>query len=197
MAKAPREALQHFADYGLQDWIKALDPILAHFELAKAGKADSVFWQSMFRYHSGSGPAVLTGWANVLFPYLKDDDEKLFPNPYLKDWKERLEIDDRQQWPGRWDDPQGTGLQAFPSCFTSVPLKVFWGTRETDMRLVGGLMGVTQDDKTFTVEPECGWALVYEEPVDLLSGRYLLHEDRDGKDRTRFGEWLSRSTPCT
>ena len=165
---------RHFADYGLQDWIDALDPILANFELAKAGKADPVFWQSMFRYNSGSGPAVMTGWANVLFPYLKDVDEKLYPNPYLKDWKERLELDDRQHWRQRWDDPQGTGFHAFPSCFTSVPLKVFWGENQTDMRLVGGLMGVTQEEKNLTVEPECGWAIVYEEPVDLLSGQHQL-----------------------
>jgi hypothetical protein len=173
-----REKAQCFADYGLQDWIEALDPILAQFELAKVGKADALFWQSMFRYHSGSGPVVLTGWANVLFPYLKDADENLYPNPYLKDWKERLEIDDRQHWPQRGDDPQGTGLDAFPTCFTSVPLKVFWGSRETDMRLVGGLMGVTQDEATLTVEPECGWAVVYDEPVDPLSPQYQWLEGR-------------------
>ena len=173
-----REKAQRFADYGLKDWIAALDPILAHFELAKAGKSDAVLWQSMFRYNSGSGPAVLTGWANVLFPYLKDADEKLYPNPYLKDWKKRLEIDDRQNWRQRFDDPQGTGLHAFPTCFTSVPLKVLWGTKETDMRLVGGLMGVTQEEETLTVEPECGWAVVYEEPVDPLSGQYQWLEDR-------------------
>ena len=73
-----REKARLFADYGLEHWIEALDPVLAQFELAKAGKADAEFWQSMFRYHSGSGPAVLTGWANVLFPYLKDADDKLY-----------------------------------------------------------------------------------------------------------------------
>jgi hypothetical protein len=173
-----REKAQRFADYGLQGWIEALDPILAHFERAKAGKADALFWQSMFRYHSGSGPAVLTGWANVLFPYLKDADDKLYPNPYLKDWKDRLDIDDRQHWRQRWEAPQGTGLRAFPTCFTSVPLKVYWGARETDMRLVGGLMGVTQEEETLTVEPECGWAVVYEEPVDPLTGHYQWLEGR-------------------
>jgi hypothetical protein len=173
-----REKAQHFADYGLEDWIGALDPVLAHFELAKAGKADVEFWRSMFRYNSGSGPAVMTGWANLLFPYLRDADEKLYPNPYLKDWKRRLEVDDCQHWRERWDDPQGTGLSAFPACFTSVPLKVFWGDRETDMRLVGGLMGVTQDHEALTVEPECGWAVVYEEPVDPLSPLYESLEGR-------------------
>jgi len=164
-----REKAGAFADYGLEDWIAALDPILAHFERAKAGNADANFWKSMFRYNSGSGPAVLTGWANVLFPYLKRVDEKLSPNPYLKDWKARLEIDDGQHWRERWDAPQGAGLHAFPACFTSVPLKVFWGAQEKDMRLVGGLMGVTQDEKTLTIEPECGWAVVHEEPVDVSS----------------------------
>jgi hypothetical protein len=161
-----REKARRFAEFGLGDWIAALDPVLAHFESAKAGRADVGFWKSLFRYNSGSGPAVLTGWANVLFPYLQDANEKLYPNPYLKDWKQRLAVDDRQHWRERWDDPQGVGLGAFPSCTTSVPLKVFWGERETDMRLVGGLLAVTQDDATLTVEPECGWVVVYEEPVD-------------------------------
>lgn len=161
-----REKAQRIADYGLEHWIEALDPVLAHFELAKSGRADVKFWQSMFRYNSGSGPAVLTGWANVLFPYLKDQHDKLYRNPYLADWKERLRIDDSQHWRQRWDAPQGTGIRTFPACSTSVPLKVFWGAQETDMRLVGGLMGVTQDHETLTVEPECGWAVIYEEPVD-------------------------------
>ena len=91
---------------------------------------------------------------------------KVIPEPLLKDWQERLATDDSQHWRQRWDEPQGTGLHAFPACFTSVPLKVFWGTQETDMRLVGGLMGVTQEEETLTVEPECGWAVVYEEQIN-------------------------------
>ena len=172
-----REKAQGFAEYGLENWIEALDPVLAHFESAKAGNADIEFWKSMFRYHSGSGPAVLTGWATVLFPYLKND-EKLYPNPHLKDWKERLAIDDQQDWRDRWDAPQGIGLDAFPACLTSVPLKVFWGAQETDMRLVGGLLGVTQEETTLIVEPECGWVVVYEEPVDPLSPQYEWWESR-------------------
>jgi hypothetical protein len=46
------------------------------------------------------------------------------------------------------------------------------------MRLVGGLMGVTQDETTLTVEPECGWVVVYEEPVDPLSHHYERLEGR-------------------
>jgi len=37
------------------------------------------------------------------------------------------------------------------------------------MRLVGGFTGVTQEEETLIVEPECGWALVYEEPIDPIA----------------------------
>jgi hypothetical protein len=159
-----RTAAARFAEYGLEEWVAALDPVLAKFEEAKRGQSDIEFWRSMFRYNSGSGPAVMTGWANVLFPYFKDRTGKLYRNPYLRDWKQRLTIDDAQDWRERWNNPQGTGIGAVPSCMTSVPLKVFWGKVETPMRLVGGLLGVSQDQETLTVEPECGWAVVYEEP---------------------------------
>ena len=163
---------QQFADYGLKDWIAALDPILAQFEQAKNGQADIEFWKSMFRYKSGSGMAVMTGWANVLFPYLRHSDATLYKNPYLADWRQRLAVNEQQQAGDRWQDPQGVCIGAVPSCVTSVPLKVFWGAEETQMRFVGGLMGVTQDDQTLAVEPECGWAVIYEEPVDPLSPAY-------------------------
>ncbi len=173
-----RSRAHKFADYGLEDWIESLDAILVEFERAKAGQVDTDFWKSMFRYNSGSGPAVMTGWANVLFPYFKDEAGQLYPNPYLKDWQERLTIDDKQHWRDRWDDPQGIGVDAVPSCFTSVPLTVFWGSQETKMRLVGGLLGVTQNNETLAVEPECGWVVVYEEPIDPLSPQYQRREDR-------------------
>lgn len=173
-----RTKVKQFADYGLEDWVEALDPILAQFESAKSGSPDIEFWKSMFRFNSGSGPAVMTGWVNVLFPYFENPDGKLYANPYLSDWKERLKIDDSQSWRDRRFDPQGSSIGVVPSCFSSTPLTVFWGTEETKMRLVGGFMGVTQDHESMTVQPECGWAVIYEEPVDPLSPQYQWLEDR-------------------
>jgi len=173
-----RQRAQRFADFGLEGWIEALDPILREFVDAASGQIHTEFWKSMFRYNSGSGPAVMTGWANVLFPYFKEwGSEKLRPNPYLHDWRDRLAIDDRQDWRDRGSDPQGVGMSVIPSCFTSVPLTVYWGAKETRMRLIGGLLGVSQDNETLEVEPECGWAVVYEEPVDPLSDSYRRLEE--------------------
>jgi Domain of unknown function (DUF4419) len=164
-----REKASRFAEYGLEAWVAALDPVLAQFERAKCGNVDTNFWRSMFRYRSGSGPAVMTGWANVLFPYVKDythRDERLIPNPYLTDWRRRFDADMSQSSQEFWIDPQGTGVGAFPACTTSVPLKVFWGERETDMLLIGGLMGVSQCADSLAVAAECGWIVAYAEPVD-------------------------------
>lgn len=172
-----RQRAQYFAQFGLEDWINALDPILEQFCNAKRGEVDGDFWKSMFRYNSGSGPAVMTGWVNVLFPYFIGEREPLYANPFLNDWKQRLEIDDQQEWNERRVDPQGIGIDEIPNCMTSVPVKVHWGRQETEMRLVGGLLVVTQDKATSTVEAECGWVIVYESPVDELSDQYKSLEE--------------------
>ncbi len=172
-----RRRAQQFSAYGLGDWIEALDPILDQFCRAKAGNVDDAFWRSMFRYNSGSGPAVMTGWVNVFFPYFRNEREQLYSNPYLADWKHRLETDVKQDWRERWDAPQGVGIGAIPNCMTSVPLTVHWGTERCEMRLVGGLLVVTQDRETKRVEPECGWIILYEDPVDEMSDYYKRLEE--------------------
>jgi hypothetical protein len=181
-----RRRVQQFAEYDLEKWVNALDPILEQFCNAKRGIVNDDFWKSMFRYVSGSGPAVMTGWANVLFPYFKDQGEQLYENPYLFDWKQRLEISE-QHLGDRWENPQGIGLESIPNCMTSVPLKVHLGTEEIDMRLAGGLLAVTQHEETMTVEPECGWVIVYENPVDELSDSYKWLEEQALQQRQQDG----------
>lgn len=162
--KSIRNRAAMFGEFGLESWCRALDPILAQFVAAAEGRAQSSFWQSMFRYNSGSGPAVMTGWMTAIFPYLKEyDSEKLYGNPYLEEWERRLEIDDKQNWRTRWDNPQGVGMSAYPPCLTSVPLKIKWGTVERAARLVGGLIGVSQISDSLAVQAECGWAIYYED----------------------------------
>lgn len=169
-----REKASKFADYGLEDWITALDPVLAEFERAKRGEVDIEFWRSMFRYRSGSGPAVMTGWANVLFPYIKDPSGKdfrdrdvpLIPNPFLGDWRLRFDVDTSQNDREPWTDPQGVGIGAFPACSTSVPLTVVFDHPPINMLLVGGLLGVSQRPEDHAVSAECGWIVAYAKPID-------------------------------
>jgi Domain of unknown function (DUF4419) len=66
--KSIRNRAALFGEYGLEAWCRALDPVLAEFVAAAEGRVNTDFWRSMFRYHSGSGPSVMTGWITVLFP---------------------------------------------------------------------------------------------------------------------------------
>ncbi|MCC7422912.1 MAG: DUF4419 domain-containing protein [Planctomycetaceae bacterium] len=175
--KSIRNRAAVFGEFGLETWCRALDPILAQFVAAASGCPDTDFWESFFRYHGGSGPSVMTGWINTLFPYHKDSENRLKPNPYLEDWERRLEVDSRQDWRESWHDPQGAGMGVVPSALASVPIKVHWGSRETMMRFVGGLMGVSQEEETLALEPQCGWAIVYEEPVDPIRSRSEIARD--------------------
>jgi len=160
--KSVRNRAALFGEFGLEGWCKALDPVLGQFVAAAEGRAEAAFWRSMFRYNSGSGPSVMTGWITVLFPYLNDAETGLYPNPFFEDWERRLRIDDQQHWRERWDDPQGVGMRAVPPCLTGVPLEVHWGSARCDMRLIGGLVGVSQSPASLALQPECGWAVVYE-----------------------------------
>lgn len=163
--KSIRDRAALFGEYGLEDWSRALDPILAQFVAASGGQCDTAFWRSFFRYDSGSGPSVMTGWINTFFPYLKDQRDVLYPNPYLSDWQRRLEVDEKQHWRERWNDPQGVGMGAVPSALASAPVNVFWGGVECDMRFVGGLIGVSQISPSMALKPQCGWVIVYEDPA--------------------------------
>jgi len=61
-----------FGKYGLDRWMQALLPVLDQIEATSRGHGDREFWQSFFRYRSGSLGSAMTGWIHVLFPYLKD-----------------------------------------------------------------------------------------------------------------------------
>ena len=70
--------------YGLGAWVASLKPVLEAIARTASGEVDRAFWESFFRYRSGSGPSELTGWILTLFPYLTDPwTDALQPNPYL------------------------------------------------------------------------------------------------------------------
>jgi hypothetical protein len=60
-----------FSEFGLAHWTRILLPVLDEIVRTADGKVDRAFWRSFFRYESGSGPSLLTGWIITLFPYLR------------------------------------------------------------------------------------------------------------------------------
>ena len=187
-----RRRAKALADYGLQDWIAALVPVLDQIEAASRGFSDREFWKSFFRYRSGSFGTAMTGWIHVLFPYLKDFKHgpgALKPNPYYKTWAAEyaraLASDSHSDWRER-DSFSGPVLLEIPSGLSSAPVLVNDGNmgESHNMRFVAGMFGVSQDSRTRSLFPSFGWAIVYDEPTPQEKhkrGRWSV-----------LGNWLGR-----
>lgn len=165
--RSVRRRAAMLSEFGLEAWISALLPVLDEVVRTAEGRVDQGFWRSFFRYQSGSGPAEMTGWILVLFPYLKTLDEAgetLAPNPYLERWEAAYRTaQSRKDW--RIVHPEGPRLSALPGSIASAPVKLV-DMRDGSthpLRFVAGLFGVTQDAASGALAPEFGWAVVHEE----------------------------------
>ena len=168
------------ASFELAKWMDALLPILDQIEAASRGHHDRNFWNSFFRYQSGSGGSALTGWIHVLFPYLKEFDNrgatgKLVPNPYLHTWQGDYShaINSRGKHP-HWKDYEeisGPALGEIPAGLASAPVHYvdLRTGEEHDLRFVAGMFGVAQDAATQSLSPSFGWAVVYDKPLPTPS----------------------------
>ncbi len=94
-----------------------------------------------------SGGPWVTGWINVLFPYLQQDGWQR--NAYVESWREMHE----QQF---GEGPKATD---FPSGLSRVGFTWQYLTESTAMELLGGFVGVSQDRATLGLRPAIGWAV--------------------------------------
>lgn len=165
-----RERIALLADYDLGWWVEALDPVLARIAETAAGRVDTDFWRSFFRYESGSGPAELTGWIVTLFPYLKTgrNTDGLARSTYLSTWREHFRIaDSRGNARVDRNNIQGPAIDLIPGSLASAPVR-FIDVRddsEAALRFVAGMLGVRQDAGTGALAPAFGWAVVHDVPA--------------------------------
>jgi len=155
-----------FAEYGLDDWLTVLDPILGKLVETSEGKVDVQFWRSFFHEKSMSGGDTVTGWLLTLFPYLERQapGARIEPNPFLRGWSDRHRAFARKKSRSAVDPSMGPSMSLLPAALGSAPLRMFWGSQEASFRIVGGLLGVRQDPETRGVAPVCGWALLHDGP---------------------------------
>jgi hypothetical protein len=181
-----RRALS-LAQYGLEDWIAALVPILDELEATSRGQGNAEFWKSFFRYNSGSLGAAITGWIHVLFPYLKSlgkKSDELVANPYLKTWKKEwlriTDIEKTRQPVVFMDKIEGPCLPEIPAGVASAPVVVenVRTLEKHEMRFVAGMFGVAQDEQTKSLSCSFGWAVVYDTPLPRKRRTYREIADK-------------------
>jgi hypothetical protein len=75
---------------------------------AAAGRPDQAFWKSFYKWNDRSGGAYVSGWINVLFPYLQR--EGAGGTTAAPEWNLLA-----SHWAEGLDAPFGTGPDRFPS----------------------------------------------------------------------------------
>jgi hypothetical protein len=149
-----RQRVENFVQFDLAWWVNALIPILDEFVAAASGRVNQHFWQSLYKLHDASGGPYVTGWLNVFFPYIKNQqtNEYTSQNPHTTSWS-KVKKNDRGGGPVTDEFPLGLSKVPFKWVF---PLQ----SMTFDMEFVGGFAGVAQDPATLALRPEMGWAVI-------------------------------------
>jgi hypothetical protein len=151
--RSVRQRAQHLAEFGLSTWVDALLPVLDQFvQVAAGGAVELEFWRSFYKRLEESGGPYVTGWINVLFPYVKHVQVEvprsirrvMQPNPHVATWHKGLD---------------GPIESDFPSGLSRAPFVWKYLDTRISMTFLGGFVGVSQDPDTGAVRPAIGWAV--------------------------------------
>jgi hypothetical protein len=138
-----RERAQTLAEFDCKNWVSALTPVLDHFVKAHKGLADPKFWQSFYKLGGGSGGPYVTGFINVLFPYLA----RGYANRACLKWEDGIGF-----------MGGGPNTDDFPSGMSQVPFKWIYFGEEFKMQFLGGFVGASQEESG-ALRPSIGWAV--------------------------------------
>lgn len=145
--QAIRRRAEVFAELDLADWTRALLPVLDHFVRAATGVLDRAFWRSIYKIDDESGGPYVTGWINVLFPYL------------LRGPLNGGTVRNRAAFTWTDDGGRRPTLGSFPHGLSSVPLAWEYLGTVLPMTLLAGFVGISQDRQTRAVRAAIGWAV--------------------------------------
>lgn len=149
-----RRRAEAFAELDLEAWTKALLPVLDKLVETARGRVDTRFWQSLLKVRSRSGGPFVTGWINVLFPYVDVWDpvtHQVGPgwNRDVTRWKAGLEA----EYGG------GPSWTYMPTGLSSAPFVWNYLGTEIPMTFTSGFAGVAQDPESLALRPAIGWAI--------------------------------------
>lgn len=155
------------SQYGLSDWTKSLEPILAQFVLAAEGRPNQPFWQSIVKKGpidrlkgggcSKENPTMLDGWLLKLFP----DENGLTLDSVFHEKEmpsERVSVGFKYR---KLDPDKGIVIS------------------ETPMELLAGFIGAEEDTLTNTITPQIGWIMRQAETEEELFADLQKKSEKD------------------
>ena len=138
--------------HGLEWWWKELGSVLAAFVAASRGEVDRDFWRSFYKLDDVSGGPVISGWINVLMPFLENQG---IPkrNKYATEWRQ----------PRDGGFPSGLGHADLPAPLANAPVHWKYHHHDIGLDFCAGFLGVERTDDG-GVRPGVGWGVVEHAP---------------------------------
>jgi hypothetical protein len=150
--------------YKLDWWIDEINPLLIEFVKTANGEIDKEFWQNMFKYHSKKkygAPKIIDGWIVKFFPYDKEGKRNNL-NEII-------------------------GRDNLPNEIVKVDLEYIKvdgdKIEKTPLELWAGFVGLSQNQKTFSLKPEIGWMVKKKD----INNTTLLNELKSQSDSKLTG----------
>jgi hypothetical protein len=176
-------------EYELGFWVEGLLPVLDRLVTTARGQVDVAFWRSFYKLNDSSGGPYVTGWINVLFPYLRDGRGTFFWNGAVSTWAAGLEA-------GFGGGPE---LSHIPGGLSRVPFLWKIGSEPVQvtfpMELLGGFVGIAQDPGTLALRPAIGWAVRDETKEAAPPARRPPWEPEEAESRADSGPEPRRAAP--
>ncbi len=124
--------------YKLEWWTSEIAPIIEQIINAKKGNFDKVFWMNMVKLHTEKtygSPTKIDGWIVKFFPYTKEG-KKTSLKPIAD-------------------------IQDLASEIVKVPFLLIdeANNKTYQMEFLAGFVGLSQNEKDYTLKPEIGWAI--------------------------------------
>ena len=141
-----RDRVMAIAEYNLEWWTSRLLPICNALIATAKGNPPLEFWQHIYKPKEIYGGDVITGWLGDLFPYLKDEitHNPVVKNPILSIPRSKISVND------------GIRLERLPIGLSETSF-ILKRSGEEKLKLIGGFIGIRQDEKGLT--PEIGWGV--------------------------------------
>ncbi len=161
-----------------KQWGESLLPLLDRFIAAFDGDIDCLFWNSMAKsgvtvteLSSSGGPMYqrdhwFSGWFNILFPFICSNQGEFKDNTFCRPYSMN---DDYVKGGVKNAGDHGNDIKVYPIGLSSAPVKTKYIEAATEkeynykMKFVSGMIGYTQCDKTYQIEPVTGWMIAYDE----------------------------------
>ncbi len=141
------------AEFDLSHWTKALLPVLDQIVRTTQGSVDRSFWRSFYKRNDESDCPYVTGWINVLFPYVETWDSSA--NRRQACWNDSVTT-----WEsGMKERFGGPTVKDFPMGLSAAPFVWNYFRTAIPMVFTGGFLGISQNATTGAVRPAMGWAI--------------------------------------